>query len=290
MKDNHSFPNRRPSLITMAATFVAICLATGFAYAKQTTNLMDDARQATSVETTNLTDGNQQTTSITEKGQRPGGERTVLKNWEAGKTISSLTLRGYDLNKCFMSEPIPDRVFERMQGKSYKKGCTVSRESLRYVKVLHWNDKGKICLGELVCHKSIANDLVEIFETLFAKKYPIERMVLIDNYDADDLKSMEANNTSCFNFRYVAGTKVPSNHSYGKAIDLNPLYNPYVRKGANGKITVSPLSARQYADRSKDFKYKIDRNDLAYKEFRKRGFTWGGGWKRSQDYQHFEKK
>ena len=103
MKDNHSFPNRRPSTITTAATFVAICLATGFAYAKQTTNLTDDARQATSVEATKLTDGNQQTTSITEKGQRPGGERTVLKNWEAGKTISSLTLRGYDLNKCFMS-------------------------------------------------------------------------------------------------------------------------------------------------------------------------------------------
>ena len=118
----------------------------------------------------------------------------------------------------------------------------------------------------------------------------IEWMVLSYNYDSDGRKVMEANHTSCFNFRNVAGTKLLSNHSYGKAIDLNPLYNPYVRKGANGKITVSPLSARQYADRSKDFKYKIDRNDLAYKEFRKRGFTWGGGWKRSQDYQHFEKK
>ena len=159
MKDNHSFPNSRLSLITTAATVVAICLTTGFAYAKQTTNLTDDARQAASVETTNLTDGNQQTASVTKTDQRPEGERTVLKNWEAGKTISSLTLRGYDLNKCFMSEPIPDRVFERMQGKSYKKGCTVSRESLRYVKVLHWNDKGRICLGELVCHKSIAKRL-----------------------------------------------------------------------------------------------------------------------------------
>ena len=262
MKDNHSFPNSRLSLITTAATVVAICLTTGFAYAKQTTNLTDDARQAASVETTNLTDGNQQTASVTKTDQRSEGERTVLKNWEAGKTISSLTLRGYDLNKCFMSEPIPDRVFERMQGKSYKKGCTVSRESLRYVKVLHWNDKGKICLGELVCHKSIANDLVEIFKTLFAKKYPIERMVLIDNYDADDLKSMEANNTSCFNFRYVAGTKVPSNHRYGKAIDLNPLYNPYVRRAANGKITVSPLSARQYADRSKTSNIRLTATTL----------------------------
>ena len=286
MKDYHTFLNNRLSIITMAATVVAICFATGFAHAKRTTDMNDGCRLTTAATAKTII----AKTTATKTDQKPGGERNILKNWEAGKTISSLTLRGYDLNKCFMSEPIPDRVFERMQGKSYKKGCTVSRESLRYVKVLHWNDKGKICLGELVCHKSIANDLVEIFETLFSKKYPIERMVLIDNYDADDLKSMEANNTSCFNFRYVAGTKVPSNHSYGKAIDLNPLYNPYVRKGTNGKITVSPLSARRYADRSKDFKYKIDRNDLAYKEFRKRGFTWGGGWKRSQDYQHFEKK
>lgn len=220
----------------------------------------------------------------------PASQDDAIRNWEAGKTVSSLTLRKYDVGKLFSSEPIPDRVFSRMQGKSYKAGCTVRREDLRYVKVLHWNGEGKICLGELVCHKSVADDMVEIFRELFNAKYPIERMVLIDDYDANDVKSMDANNTSCFNFRHVAGTNVPSNHSYGKAIDINPLYNPYVKKKADGTLIVSPKTGKQYADRSKRFKYKIDKSDLCYKLFLKHGFTWGGSWKRTKDYQHFEKK
>lgn len=211
-------------------------------------------------------------------------------NWEAGKAVSSAALKGCDLRKCFSSEPIPDCVFSRMNGKSFGKGCTVARSSLRYIRVLHWDGNGTVRMGELVCHKSIAADLVDIFRNLFDARYPIERMVLIDNYGADDIRSMEANNTSCFNFRFVAGTKVPSNHSYGKAIDVNPLYNPYVKKRSGGKTTVSPPGGKPYADRSKDFKYKIDRSDLMYKEFRKHGFTWGGDWQRTKDYQHFEKK
>ena len=214
----------------------------------------------------------------------------AIQNWEAGRTVSVVTLRKYDVGKLFSSEPLPDRVFSRVQGKSYKKGCTVPREQLRYVKVLHWNGDGKVCLGEIVCHRSIAADLVEIFRELYNARYPIGRIVLIDNYDADDTGSMCDNNTSCFNYRHVAGTRVPSNHSYGKAIDINPLYNPYVKKKADGTLTVSPKTGRQYADRSKTFKYKIDRQDLCYKLFTKHGFTWGGSWKRSKDYQHFEKK
>ena len=208
----------------------------------------------------------------------------------AGTTISSRDIEHAGADKYFYSEPIPDGVFAKMKGKSYKSYCTVKRQDLRYVRVLHYNIKGEIKVGELVCHKSIASDLVDIFRNLYKAKYPIEHMVLIDNYGADDERAMEANNTSCFNFRYVSGTKVPSNHSWGKAIDINPLYNPYVRHGRNGKLQVSPQNGRQYADRSKDFKYKIDRNDLCYREFIRHGFTWGGGWRRVKDYQHFEKK
>lgn len=143
--------------------------------------------------------------------------------------------------------------------------------------------------GEMICHKDIANDLIEIFRKLYDAHYPIERMQLIDDYDADDVTSMNHNNTSCFNYRAVAGSKKLSKHSMGKAVDINPLYNPYVKKRANGKTIVNPEKGRQYANRSKQFKYKIDRNDLAYRLFTQHGFTWGGGWRSLKDYQHFEK-
>ena len=175
-----------------------------------------------------------------------------------------------------------------MKGKSYKDNCTIPLSELRYLRVLHYDFDGNVCQGELVCNKLISNDLLEIFEALFNARYPIERMVLIDEYDADDERSMTANNTSCFNFRTVAGTNKLSAHSRGMAIDINPLYNPYVRQ-VRGKTVVSPSAARPYADRSKAFPHKIDRNDLCYKLFVAHGFRWGGAWRSSKDYQHFEK-
>lgn len=74
----------------------------------------------------------------------------------------------------------------------------------------------------------------------------------------------------------------------GYAIDINPLYNPYV-KMSNGKVIYQPENAEAYIDRSADFPYKIDHDDLCFKEFKKRGFTWGGDWTSLKDYQHFEK-
>lgn len=213
-----------------------------------------------------------------------------LQKWNAGKIVSMTEVRSFGEEKCFSATEIPDNVFARMKGKSFKSYCTVPRSNLRYVKVLHYNLDKQICIGELVCHKDIANDLVDIFKNLFKVKYPIERMVLIDNYDAQDMRSMDDNNTSCFNFRHVAKTKVPSNHSWGKAIDINPLYNPYVKKRKDGSLYVSPEKGRQYANRSKNFKYKIDENDPCFMEFTKHGFKWGGHWKSLKDYQHFEKK
>ena len=100
---------------------------------------------------------------------------------------------------------------------------------------------------------------------------------------------MEDNNTSCFNYRVVSGKTTLSNHSYGLAIDINPFYNPYVRT-KDGETLVSPEHAGAYADRSADFPYKIDEDDLCFQVFTNHGFTWGGNWKSVKDYQHFEKK
>lgn len=186
----------------------------------------------------------------------------------------------------FRPQPIPDSVFARMYGKSYKHDCTVPRDSLRYLKVRHYDAEGTLKAGEIVCHKAIADDLSEIFAALYEARYPIERVELIDRYDADDERSMTANNTSAFNFRRIAGSHRLSNHSDGRAIDINPLYNPCVSKGGQ---RVQPAAGKRYADRSKTNKYKIERGDLCYRLFKQHGFRWGGEWRSLKDYQHFEK-
>lgn len=216
-------------------------------------------------------------------------DTAALRQWKAGQTVEAVAVEKYGVNRCFTAQKISDETFARMWTKSYKSNCTVPRSQLRYLKVLHYTLDGQIRLGEMVCDKGIARDLLQIFRALYNAKYPIERMMLVDDYDADDEKSMTANNTTCFNFRFVTGTKKLSNHSKGRAIDINPLYNPYVKKKADGTTHVEPAAGRQYTDRGKAFDYKIDSDDLCYKLFIKHGFEWGGSWKSVKDYQHFEK-
>ena len=189
----------------------------------------------------------------------------------------------------FSQQEITDSIFARIEGKSFKENCTTPREDLRYLKVLHYNKEGEELEGELICHKDIADDLLAIFRELHRAKYPIERMVLIDEYDADDEASMRANNTSAFNFRNASGMNRLSSHSRGMAIDINPLYNPLVKE-RGGRTLFYPANAREYIDRTKYFPYKIEKGDLCYRLFKKHGFSWGGDWKNSKDYQHFEKR
>jgi hypothetical protein len=184
---------------------------------------------------------------------------------------------------------ISDSLFNRMQGKSYPASCTVSRNELRLVSVLHIDFEGNTRRGEIICNKAIADDLCEIFHELYRQRYPIERIRPIDDYNADDELSMQANNTSCFCYRVVSGSKKLSAHARGLAVDLNPLQNPYVKRRSDGTLIVQPSTARPYINRARTFKYKITHRDLAYRLFRKHGFTWGGDWHSLKDYQHFEK-
>ena len=189
----------------------------------------------------------------------------------------------------FKCEEISDEVYARIKGKSFKDDCTTPRDDLRYLRVLHYNKVGEVLQGELICHKDIADDLLSIFRELYKAQYPIERMVLIDKYDADDEASMRANNTSAFNFRRASGMQRLSSHSTGKAIDINPLYNPLVKE-RGGRTLFYPSNAGAYIDRTKYFPYKIEKGDLCYRLFKKYGFSWGGDWKSLKDYQHFEKR
>lgn len=187
----------------------------------------------------------------------------------------------------FSAEEISDEVFERMRGVSYPEGCPVELSELRYLHLSYKDLEGNSHEGEMVCNAEIADKLVEIFRELYENDYPIEHMALVDDYNGDDESSMSANNTSCFNFRYISGTTKISKHGYGLAVDINPLYNPYVKE-KEGTLHVEPASGDAYTDRTRDFDYKIDENDLAYKLFTEAGFTWGGSWKSVKDYQHFE--
>lgn len=190
----------------------------------------------------------------------------------------------------FYYEPISNEIFKRISGISYPVDCTVSLDELRYVGLKYVDFNGEIQTGELICNKALAQDMVEIFYELCTNDYRIESVKLVDEFGGDDTASMLANNTSCFNYRVVEGTTRLSNHAYGRAIDLNPFYNPYVTYNKDGTTNISPEGSEAYADRSASFPYKIDENDLAYKLFKEHGFKWGGDWNNSKDYQHFEKK
>lgn len=189
----------------------------------------------------------------------------------------------------FSLSEIPDSVFVRMQGKSFPDGCRMQRSDLRYLKLLHYDMNGRVCQGEMVCNKAIAQDLIEIFAELFRQKYPIERIRLMDDYDAVDEQAMRDNNTSCFCYRAISGTNVLSKHAQGMAVDLNTLYNPYLKRAKDGTLHIEPSTGKPYVNRNRSFPYKIDENDLAYKLFKQHGFQWGGHWKSVKDYQHFEK-
>ena len=156
-----------------------------------------------------------------------------------------------------------------------------------YIHVLHKNLNGETREGEIVCNAYIAYDLLDIFQKLYLANYPIEKIRLVDEYNADDELSMRDNNSSCFNFRYVSHTNRISKHGYGLAVDINPLYNPYI-KFVNGKKSIEPANAAEFEDRAKNYPYKIVEGDLCHKLFTDNGFLWGGNcWKEELDYQHF---
>ena len=189
----------------------------------------------------------------------------------------------------FTAQNIPDSIWTRMQGRSYPQKCGIARSELRYLELSHYDFDGEEHIGQMVCNRQIADDLLYIFRKLYEAEYPIARMRLIDDYDASDQRSMADNNTSCFCYRRIAGSETLSKHSRGMAVDVNPLYNPclYVRSGR-----VLPPEGKPYAhnrSKRKDITGMIDASDLCYRLFISRGFRWGGSWRSLKDYQHFEK-
>ncbi|MBQ8452405.1 MAG: M15 family metallopeptidase [Prevotella sp.] len=212
-----------------------------------------------------------------------------LTEWQAGRTVSDEAVEAFGgIDKCFAAEPIPDGVWQRMQGKTYKENPYIGRDDLRHIRALHWDYDNQMHVGEMIVNREIADRVVSIFRKLFEAKYPIQRMLLPDVYDADDEIQMRDNNSSCFCYRAIAGTAKLSKHARGLAIDINTLYNPYYKDRVDGTRFVQPATAAHYCDRTWDFPYKIDYQDLCLRLFTEAGFEWGGDWTSCKDFQHFE--
>lgn len=181
---------------------------------------------------------------------------------------------------------IPLPIENRMKRYTWHEGCPLSLSKLRYVQVSYWGFDNKTHLGALIVNKSLAKETVQIFKSLYEHKFPIERMQLMDDFKGNDDAAMAVNNTSAFNCRAITNKPgVFSQHSYGRAIDINTKINPYV----NGK-RILPASGAAFVDRSKPFPGKIVKNSFIDKLFIQYNWDWGGNWYDLQDYQHFEKR
>ncbi len=207
-----------------------------------------------------------------------------------GKILSEEDVALTGTDAFFWQAPLDDATFARIYGKSYRDGCPVSREDLRYMQLLHYDLEGNIHVGEMISNRHITDVLLSVFRQLYDARYPIEKMILVDEYDANDEASSSDNNTSCFNFRSVANTNRLSYHARGLAVNINPLYNPYIISGYNTdeEKICTPAAGVRYLDRTQDFPYKIDPDDLCVRLFKEAGFTWGGEWKYTPDYMHFD--
>ena len=170
-----------------------------------------------------------------------------------------------------------------MIGRSWHAGCPVPLRDLRLLRLTYFGFDGQAHQGELVVHRWYAAGFLRVFRRLYEERYPIRGMRLVDHYGADDDRSMEADNTSAFNCRLRAGSTTEwSQHAYGRAIDVNPVENPFVTT-----THVSPPAGAAYLDRSQQFPGMIHVHDQVWWAFHAIGWAWAGTWTGTIDYQHF---
>lgn len=154
-------------------------------------------------------------------------------------------------------------------------------DSMILINVEYYNFDEKLCKGQLVINKAIKQDMVEAFELIKKIKFPIEKVIPIVEYNWSDDRSMEDNNTSAFNYRFVANTTRLSNHSWGRAIDFNPVQNPAVYKDGSMAPKNASYNIKAKGTLTEDHELVLF--------FKSRGWRWGGDWTSLKDYQHFDK-
>jgi hypothetical protein len=171
---------------------------------------------------------------------------------------------------------------KRMTGVSWRPGCPVALRDLRLLRLSHRGFDGRVRTGRLVVHRDVAREVVAVFRRLYEAGFPVRRMVPVDAYGGSDFRSIEADNTSAFNCRYVEGTRRWSEHAYGRALDLNPIENPYVSGGRT-----SHRASIRYLDRARRRPGMAYEGGAAVRAFDAVGWGWGGRWMSVKDYQHF---
>ncbi len=186
---------------------------------------------------------------------------------------------------CSLTEPLDEPTRAAMIGVVWREGCPVGLEELRRITFRHWSFDGSIATGHVVVNAGVALDIQRMLHDLFDAKFPIASAKPIEAFGGDDDRSTMANNSSAFNCRTVTGGKSFSEHAWGRAIDFNPVQNPYVR--SNG--TVLDPKAKRYVKRSglRESSGAITANGAVVKAFKRINWTWGGTFKRVKDYQHF---
>ena len=171
----------------------------------------------------------------------------------------------------------------RMVGTSWHRGCPVALADLRLVTATYWGFDKRAHTGRIVVHRDVAADVLAVLRRLYAARFAIRRMVPVDAYGGSDYRSIEADNTSAFNCRYVDGTTRWSEHAYGRAIDLNPIENPYVTSSG----TTSHPASRRYLRRAPYRPGMAVEGGAVVRAFDAVGWGWGGRWSGARDYQHF---
>lgn len=183
---------------------------------------------------------------------------------------------------------LTDELKQRITGMSYPEQGSdiIGYDDLNYIELLYYDFDGQVKEGELIVNVRVAQEVTEIFYELYKAQYPFESVVLVDDFGepGNDSLSMAANNTSGFNYRTVVGSEKLSRHSYGAAIDVSPVLNPYIDGDR-----IAPENGKPYIDRTQDVPGIIDHDDLCYQLFIAHGWVWGGDWPDSKDYQHFSK-
>lgn len=187
----------------------------------------------------------------------------------------------------FEKSAIPEDIKTKMWNVTISEKSVVTYEDLSYLTVTFMGYDGTAKKGNLIVDADIADEVLTIFRELYEAEFPIEKIKLPSEYGGSDELSMQDNNTSAFNDRPIEGSGALSYHQLGRAIDINPLVNPYIRF-SDGEVL--PTTAHKYLDRALDETGMIKPDSICVEIFKKYGWTWGGDWNSVKDYQHFEKK
>ena len=178
-----------------------------------------------------------------------------------------------------VTTPAPADVIARS---TWKQGCPVAATDLSWIRLTFFGFDGRRHTGELLVNRSVADDLVEVFRTLYAEQIPIEEMRITRADELDAPPTGDGNNTGAFACRPTTGATSYSQHAYGLAIDVDPFQNPYVK----GDL-VLPELASSYLDRDRLRPGMIEPDGAVVRAFAAIGWEWGGAWRTLKDYQHF---